>query len=169
MFDNDTLLMNELAVQKGKIAGFESDGMILVESEDMESLVPCYFIRTAQGPLPKLNIGDPVLFILDSNQEYGYIAGLIEVYKFSKDIGHEKKDSLNYLKEQFEIELSSEKRDITINNKKIIIEADDEIQLKCGKGMILIDKQGKIVIRGTNLISRSSGANKIKGASVNIN
>ncbi|QTA85815.1 hypothetical protein [Desulfonema magnum] len=165
MFNVDTLLTNELAIQKGMIAGFESDGMILVEAEESEFLLPCYFIRTAQGPLPRLNIGDSVLFVLDSGQEYGYITGLIEVYTPPVNTS----ETLNYPDDKVEIELPLKAQDVKINDKRIIIEADDEIRLKCGEGMILINKQGKIIVRGTSLLSRAKGMNKIKGAGVSIN
>jgi len=57
----------------------------------------------------------------------------------------------------------------SVDGKQVTISADSEIRLECGKASILLRADGKIVLRGTNLISRSSGANKIKGASVGIN
>jgi len=48
-------------------------------------------------------------------------------------------------------------------------EADKEIILKCGKSSITLTKAGKVLIRGTYLLSRSSGANRIKGGSVHLN
>ena len=53
--------------------------------------------------------------------------------------------------------------------KKVYIEAEDEIRLKCGEGLVVIDKQGKVVTRGTKVLSRAKGVNKIKGGSVSIN
>jgi hypothetical protein len=49
------------------------------------------------------------------------------------------------------------------------IENDEEILLVCGKSSIKLRADGKVIIKGTEIVSRSSGANKIKGASVNIN
>lgn len=60
-------------------------------------------------------------------------------------------------------------KDALIDGKVINIEAEKEIILKCGKGSITIRKDGKIIIKGTNVLSRSSGPQRIKGASVNIN
>ncbi len=56
-----------------------------------------------------------------------------------------------------------------VDGKKITLEAENKIVLKCGKGSITIQKDGKIVVKGTNLLSRSSGINRIKGGSVGIN
>lgn len=60
-------------------------------------------------------------------------------------------------------------QDIFVDGKKMVIEAKEQIELKCGKGSITIRKDGKIVINGTDLLSRSSGTNRIKGGSVGIN
>ena len=48
-------------------------------------------------------------------------------------------------------------------------EADQEIVFKCGKSSITLTKAGKVLIRGAYLLSRSSGANRIKGGSVHLN
>ena len=49
------------------------------------------------------------------------------------------------------------------------IEAGKEMVIECGEAKISLRKDGRIEIRGTHLISRSSGPNKIKGGSVFIN
>jgi hypothetical protein len=169
MFNNIDVFVEELAIKRGKIAGFEKDGVVLVESEEMEALLPSYFIRTTTGPLPRLNIGDEALFILDSGQERGYILGLIEPYRHEINAEDEKSETLLSSGEEVEIKLPGKLQNVRVNGKKIYIEADDEIHLKCGKSSIFLNRQGKIVVRGANLISRSSGMNKIKGAAVNIN
>lgn len=59
--------------------------------------------------------------------------------------------------------------DVLMDGKRMVFDAKEEIVLRCGKGSITLKKDGKVVIRGTNLISRSSGNNKIKGGAVHIN
>lgn len=59
--------------------------------------------------------------------------------------------------------------DVSVDGKKITFDAKDEINLRCGKSSILLRRDGKVVIKGSNLVSRSTGGNKIKGSSVNIN
>lgn len=49
------------------------------------------------------------------------------------------------------------------------LEAQRQITLKCGKASITLTADGKVLIRGTYLSSRSSGANRIKGGSVHLN
>jgi len=47
--------------------------------------------------------------------------------------------------------------------------ANRQITLRCGKASITLTRAGKIILRGTYLFSRSSGVNKIKGGSVQLN
>ena|ERR1051325_58603 len=56
-----------------------------------------------------------------------------------------------------------------IDGKRLTLEAQEEIILKCGEGSITLRKDGKIIIKGTHLLSRASGPNRIKGGSVQIN
>jgi phage gp45-like len=59
--------------------------------------------------------------------------------------------------------------DAILDGRRVVLEARQEIVLQCGKGSITVRADGRIVIKGTEVVSRSSGANKIKGALVNIN
>lgn len=59
--------------------------------------------------------------------------------------------------------------ELTIDGKRVLIEAKDEIELKCGESSIVLTKAGKILIRGKYVLSRSSGVNRIMGGSVQIN
>jgi len=57
----------------------------------------------------------------------------------------------------------------TLDGQRLELSADKEIVLKCGKASITLTRAGKIIIRGAYVLNRSSGVNKIKGASVQIN
>ena len=56
-----------------------------------------------------------------------------------------------------------------IDGERKVITAKKEIVLRCGKASITLTRAGKVIIRGTYLLNRSSGVNKIKGGSVQIN
>ncbi len=56
-----------------------------------------------------------------------------------------------------------------VDDERLMIEAQREVVIKCGEASITLTRAGKIVIRGTYVLSRSSGANRIKGASVEVN
>lgn len=60
-------------------------------------------------------------------------------------------------------------KEAVVDGQTVKIEARNQIVLKCGKGSITITKDGRILIKGTRLVSRASETNKIKGASVSIN
>jgi hypothetical protein len=56
-----------------------------------------------------------------------------------------------------------------VDDERIVIDATREIILRCGHSSITLTRDGKIRIRGRDLLSRASGGNRIKGASVQIN
>ena len=57
----------------------------------------------------------------------------------------------------------------TIDGEKVILTGEKEIILRCGKSSITLTCAGKILLKGEYLLSRSSGVNRIKGGSVQIN
>ncbi len=56
-----------------------------------------------------------------------------------------------------------------LNDDRLVLRADKEIVLECGKSSVTLTRAGKVLIRGAYLLSRSSGVNRIKGGSVQIN
>jgi hypothetical protein len=56
-----------------------------------------------------------------------------------------------------------------VDGERVILTAEREIVLRCGKASITLTRAGKILLRGAYLSSRSSGVNRIKGGSVQIN
>lgn len=56
-----------------------------------------------------------------------------------------------------------------VNGDRIVIQADREIELRCGDASILLTRAGKILIRGNFVLSHSRGMQRIRGASVHIN
>jgi hypothetical protein len=59
--------------------------------------------------------------------------------------------------------------EILVDGKRMTFDAKEEIVLRCGKASITLTRAGKVLIRGAYLLTRSSGVNRIKGASVQIN
>lgn len=58
---------------------------------------------------------------------------------------------------------------LDVDGERLEIQAKREIVLRVGKSSITLTEAGKILIRGEYLLSRSSGVNRIKGGSVQIN
>jgi Domain of unknown function (DUF6484) len=55
------------------------------------------------------------------------------------------------------------------DGERLVFTAEKEIVLRCGGASITLTRAGKVIIRGAYLLSRSSGVNRIKGGSVQIN
>jgi Domain of unknown function (DUF6484) len=53
--------------------------------------------------------------------------------------------------------------------RKLLFDAEEEVLLQCGKSSILLRRDGKIVIKGGNIVSRASGTNKVQGGAVRLN
>ena len=60
-------------------------------------------------------------------------------------------------------------RDIHVDAAQLVFDAERMITLRCGKSLLQLRPDGKVLIRGTNILSRSSGMNRIKGASIGLN
>ncbi len=58
---------------------------------------------------------------------------------------------------------------VALDDERLELRADKEIVLRCGKASITLTRAGKVIIQGAYLSSRSSGVNRIKGGSVQIN
>lgn len=64
---------------------------------------------------------------------------------------------------------STRQREVKLDDESLILSAKKEIVIQCGKSSLTLTSAGKVLIRGAYLLSRSSGVNRIKGGSVQIN
>jgi hypothetical protein len=53
--------------------------------------------------------------------------------------------------------------------RKLVFDAEEEVVLQCGKSSVLLRRDGKILIKGGNIVSRASGTNKVQGGVVRLN
>ena len=56
-----------------------------------------------------------------------------------------------------------------VDGETVVLTGRREIVLRCGRASITLTRAGKILLRGAYVSSRSSGVNRIKGGSVQIN
>ncbi len=68
-----------------------------------------------------------------------------------------------------EAELPTESLTAAVDGKRVLLEGQDEIVLRCGKASLTMRRNGRIVIRGVQVESRATGRNRIKGGAVLIN
>ena len=64
---------------------------------------------------------------------------------------------------------TSDSVDVDLDGKRVTLSAATEIVLRCGSASLTLTRAGKIIIRGTYVLSRSTGVQRIQGGSVQIN
>lgn len=52
---------------------------------------------------------------------------------------------------------------------ELVIEAGRQLTIRCGEGSLTIRRDGRVLIRGLDIVTRATRANRIKGAQVAIN
>lgn len=56
-----------------------------------------------------------------------------------------------------------------IDQETLVLEAEREIILRCGKSSITLTADGRVSVQGKQLLSRADGQNRVQGASVQLN
>ena len=65
--------------------------------------------------------------------------------------------------------LTTHGQTLVVDGQRVVLNGAKQVELRCGQASIVLTAAGKILIKGTYVMSRSSGANRIKGAFVDIN
>jgi hypothetical protein len=137
----------------GRIEGFDHDGHALVAWEGMREALP----QKAETvvPLGQKDLHRRVLlaFAVIENAVRPVIMGLLQ--KPSPLPPRESAPVGGW--------------DVETDGKRMVLAAQEEITLRCGKASITLTRAGKVVLTGEYLLSRSTGVNRIKGGSVQIN
>lgn len=58
---------------------------------------------------------------------------------------------------------------VDADGERLVVSAREQLVLRCGKSSITLTKAGKVLIEGSYLQSRSTGVNRVKGGSVQLN
>jgi len=59
--------------------------------------------------------------------------------------------------------------EVDADGERMIVSAKEQVVLRCGKASITLTKTGKVLIEGAYISSRSTGVNRIKGGSIQLN
>ncbi|SFN87568.1 hypothetical protein SAMN05216386_2045 [Nitrosospira briensis] len=59
--------------------------------------------------------------------------------------------------------------EVDVDGERMLLTAKEQLVLRCGKASITLTKAGKVMIEGNYVLSRSSGVNRIKGGSIQLN
>jgi len=59
--------------------------------------------------------------------------------------------------------------EVDADGARLVVNASEQLVLRCGNASITLTKSGKVLIQGTYVSSRSTGVNRVKGGSVQLN
>lgn len=59
--------------------------------------------------------------------------------------------------------------ELLVDGERVVVDAVEELVLRCGKASITLRSNGRVLIQGTHVETRAEGVNRIKGGSVQIN
>lgn len=140
-----TATVSSLATRAGRVQSQIPGSRHLVVTPSGEE-VTCRLLAT--GPLPlRLSIGDLVIFATPEGLSDGVILGAVDDTP-PDETGHDATPDVP---------------------ARLTLEAGTELTLRVGDGSITIRKDGKILIKGTDLVSHAKRMNRVKGGAVSIN
>jgi voltage-gated potassium channel Kch len=56
-----------------------------------------------------------------------------------------------------------------VDGRRVEIEGHEEVVLRCGKASLTLRRDGKVVLRGVNIVSQADQVHKVRGGKVQIN
>ena len=59
--------------------------------------------------------------------------------------------------------------EIDADGERLLVGAQRQLVLRCGAASITLESNGKVSIRGTQIVSEAEGANRVRGGSVQLN
>lgn len=144
-------MSDDLAVTAGRSAGMQK-ATVVASDEHLGALVSfagneeatcwCPLLEPMDGHRLRLQVGDTVLVWCDPDSELTVITGRIA--------------------------RSSQRGGAAVADE-LVIEARTSLTLRVGDGSITIREDGRILIRGKDLVSHAKRTNRIRGGSVQIN
>ena len=134
----------ESGLVRGVVMAVLKDGVIVVQTTaDVCSQVACDFLETGHGPPPELKPGDVVLVLRAGVPgQNGCVLGKVGRYRPAGTVAPP---------------------------DHVVIEAGETLTIKCGESEIGMRSNGKLLIRGNDVVSRARRTQRIKGGTVAIN
>ncbi|HWN97486.1 MAG TPA: hypothetical protein VNT99_20815 [Methylomirabilota bacterium] len=59
--------------------------------------------------------------------------------------------------------------EVTMDGETLRLTAEHEIELKCGNASLVLRRSGRVILKGTHVVTSSSGPVKVKGATIALN
>ena len=148
-------------VRVGKIVGVDPGGSVLVDfADNRRPSLPARITTSAKAKmLPNVDVAGREVLLVFENDDPGLPIVIDTLYSLVDEISGPAPSVIE-----------AEKPDeVFVDGERVVFDAKKEIVLRCGEASITLTKAGKVMIKGTYVVSRSSGANKIKGASIALN
>jgi hypothetical protein len=146
-------------VRVGRLAGSTEDGEPLVDYPgNSGGPLIARVIVSAGGQRSRLNVDSEVLLVFeDSDATRPVIVGFLEP---SARKGQTLTSGL----------LRRDKNeDVRVDGKMVELRGQECVVLSCGKSSITMFADGRVIVKGTRLLSRASESNKIKGGTIALN
>jgi hypothetical protein len=148
-------------VLTAKVTGLLQGGMplVAVEGRDAALIVRRCLqqFRPAAGQERPVAIGSQVLIACENGDpDQAILIGILESTEVPHDDGRAAPEA-------------APRRSARIDGESVILEAESEIVLRCGRGSLTLTADGRIVLKGVEITSRALRQHKIKGGTVNIN
>jgi len=56
-----------------------------------------------------------------------------------------------------------------VDGRRVRVRAEDELVFQCGKASITLRRNGRVIVRGTEIVTHADGTNRVWGSQVKIN
>lgn len=138
----------------GRLVALDQENRPLVDYPGLRSSEPVLALCTSALSREHLG-GDVLLTLHPTSGQPIVIDAILDRFAESQSAARE---------EEIEEEITVER-----DGRRLTLTAEHEIVLRCGEASITLTREGRILTRGTNLVSRASGVHRIKGGTVQIN
>jgi len=139
----------------GSLAGFDDAGSPMIDRPDV---CATHIAARSIVPLDELTIGREVALLFEAGDPTRPIViGVLQ-------------DPQQPLREAVDAESAAPLPiEVEADGKRIVLTGKEEVVLRCGQASIQLLSDGTIRLRGTNVLSRASATNRIRGGNVQIN
>ncbi|AKQ69077.1 hypothetical protein A176_005989 [Myxococcus hansupus] len=60
-------------------------------------------------------------------------------------------------------------REAQVDGRRVLLEGRDEVVLRCGKATLILRADGRVILRGVEVLTEAEGVHRIRGGKVKIN
>jgi len=143
----------------GRLTGLQPSGEPIIDVPDNPSFIgiPARSCISLQHS----DIGKEIVFLM-TQENIPVVIGAIQS-------PHARQNVEEVVFEPSEKSTSKVPLRVLVDGRSVELNAQHEIVFRCGAASIKLTHEGKVVIRGKYVISHSSGVNRIRGGSVELN